>query len=122
MSYNDALISNITLLRKAKNMPDTMVAQRLRIPVSEYRLYESGVKELPLRFFFKLAKLYRVTMEDFISEKLSNKLTNVVERMEKRLAKERLVIHNAKMKEILKQIRNSNKIEKFEREPNQNFY
>lgn len=122
MSYNDALISNISLLRKANNMPDTMVAQRLRIPVSEYRLYESGVKELPLRFFFKLAKLYKISMEDFISEKLSNQLTLTVERMEKRLAKERAVIHNASSKEILKQIRNSNKIEKFEREPNQNFY
>jgi transcriptional regulator with XRE-family HTH domain len=103
-------------------MTEPRLAQRLRITVGEYRLIEQGIKELSANQFIELARFYGTTLNELISNGLTVKLTKIIERMERTLEYSRRVNHNADSKEILKQIRNANKIEKFNSEPNQNFY
>jgi transcriptional regulator with XRE-family HTH domain len=122
MTKQESLINNIKLLRLSNNMTEPRLAQRLRITVGEYRLIEQGIKELSANQFIELARFYSVTLNELTSERLSSILTKRIERMERTLEYSRRVNHNEDSKEILKQIRNANKIEKFNSEPNQNFY
>ena len=119
---HQSLINNIKLLRLSNNMTEPRLAQRLRITVGEYRLIEQGIKELSANQFIELARFYSVTLNELTSERLSSILSKRIERMERTLEYSRRVNHNADSKEILKQIRNANKIDKFNSEPNQNFY
>ena len=122
MTNQQTLINNIKLLRLSNNMTEPRLAQRLRITVGEYRLIEQGIKELSANQFIELARFYGTTLNELISNGLTVRLTKRIERMERTLAYSRRVNHNEDSKEILKQIRNANKIDKFNSEPNQNFY
>lgn len=118
MSHNSIISSNITLIRKSRNLTDVRVAQRLRITVGEYRLYELGCKELSAHLFIELARFYKVKMEYLISEHTTKVLSLRVERMEQKVIDVKRYNDNLRKKEFLNKV----KLERFEKEPCDKFY
>ena len=118
MTYNSMIAENITLIRKSRNLTDVRVAQRLRITVGEYRLYELDCKELSAHLFIEIARFYKVKMEYLISEHTTKVLSLRVAGIEQKIIDAKRYNDNLRKKEFLNKV----KLERFEREPNQNFY
>ena len=50
-------------LREDSDLSQKQVAEVLEISQQHYSLYEMGKRELPMRLFIKLAKLYNVSLD-----------------------------------------------------------
>lgn len=118
MTYNSIISSNITLIRKSRNLTDVRVAQRLRITVGEYRLYELGCKELSAHLFIEIARFYKVKMEYLISEHTTKVLSLRVAKMEQKVIDTKRYNDNLRKKEFLNKV----KLERFMKEPCDKFY
>ena len=126
MTNQQALINNISLLRKYHRMTEAKLAHRLMETISNYRLIEQGIKELSAIQLLKLLRIYKMNIEDISCRILNRKLRIEVAQMEiaEKKALEKIQIKRKKdlVQEIRSDIRSEMKHLRCSKLPNNSFY
>jgi len=126
MTNQQALINNISLLRKYHRMTEAKLAHRLMETISNYRLIEQGIKELSAIQLVKLLRIYKMNIEDISCRILNRKLRIEVAQMEiaEKKALEKIQIKRKKdlVQEIRSDIRSEMKHLRCSKLPNNSFY
>jgi len=126
MTNQQALINNISLLRKYHRMTEAKLAHRLMETISNYRLIEQGIKELSAIQLVKLLRIYKINIEDISCRILNRKLRIEVAQMEiaEKKALEKIQIKRKKdlVQEIRSDIRSEMKHLRCSKLPNNSFY
>lgn len=126
MTNQQALINNISLLRKYHRMTEAKLAHRLMETITNYRLIEQGIKELSAIQLLKLLRIYKMNIEDISCRILNRKLRVEVAQMEiaEKKALEKIQIKRKKdlVQEIRSDIRSEMKHLRCSKLPNNSFY
>lgn len=126
MTNQQALINNISLLRRYHRMTEAKLAHRLMETITNYRLIEQGIKELSAIQLLKLLRIYKMNIEDILSRKLTLELRVEVAQMEiaEKKALEKIQIKRKKdlVQEIRSDIRSEMKHLRCSKLPNNSFY
>jgi len=126
MTNQQALINNISLLRRYHRMTEAKLAHRLMETITNYRLIEQGIKELSAIQLLKLLRIYKMNIEDISCRILNRKLRVEVAQMEiaEKKALEKIQIKRKKdlVQEIRSDIRSEMKHLRCSKLPNNSFY